>query len=215
MKMDVHPDAPTYIDSFLIKLGVSFIASVWTPMPFAIQVLCIVSLGELFTGLFNPTNRLFLNLKRISLSIILTLCVCSLIDTAKMRAGINIGFDMCSAVAMFYILGSSIKITQNLSMAGVNIPPVLLDFMEKAEGMTGSRLNAHHREQVATLKAQQKVASDKAKDDVAALKTEQKAVNDKNEVEIQDLKQEAKDRQGNLLVVVQSEDCDDPNDEGF
>ena len=156
------------------KWLIAAIAAIWTPLPLAIQILCIVSMVDLATVLFNPTRRLGLATKRVSIILILTFTICILSDMAKAKAGFNIGFDICSAVAFFYALSAGIRIMQNVNAAGVSLPPVLLDFMSKAEGITGSE-----RDEIDALKLSQGQAVDalaiKQNQETDALKKKQEA----------------------------------------
>lgn len=121
-----------------VKWAAAILYSLWTPMPLALQMLCIMSLCEMATGFFNPRRRFFASLQQVTVSLILTFLVCWLYDKAHVQAGFNLGFDICSGVAMFYCLGSAIKIMQDVQSVGGSVPPVLISLMHRAEGLTGT-----------------------------------------------------------------------------
>jgi phage-related holin len=123
-----------------LKWLTSACAAVWAPLPLAVQILTIVCVANLCTVILNPVRSLGRETKRVSIILILTFTVCFLSDLAKMRVGFNVGFDICAAVAFFYSISLAVRIMQNVNAAGVPLPPVMLDLLSKAEGLTGSEL---------------------------------------------------------------------------
>ena len=164
--------AVTRFDIEALKWFTSACAAIWTPMPFAMQLLAIVAVANLCTVILNPVRSLGRETKRVSIILILTFTVCFLSDMAKAKAGFNVGFDICAAVAFFYAISLTIRIMQNINAAGVPLPPVVLDLLSKAEGVTGVE-----RDEIDALKLSQSNAVDalavKQVQEKAALATKQ------------------------------------------
>jgi phage-related holin len=119
------------------KWIVAAFAALWVSVPFAIKLLAFLQMLSLFTALFNPLAVLRTEVKRSSLALILTLSVHFVYVVAKDQTGLNLGFDLASMVSTFYCIGTGISILLNFSAAGVEIPPVLLDVLQRADGLTG------------------------------------------------------------------------------
>jgi len=124
---------------------VSVIAAVWTPPTFAMGLLVMIAALEIITGLLNAEYHLKPETKRVCASMFFTLAIHILYSFANRHTGLSIGFDAGSAAALFYCLHSAIKAIQNFDAAGVPIPPFVIEYLRKAEGLTGADKKAVER----------------------------------------------------------------------
>ena len=121
-----------------LKWIVAGCAAFWLSLPAAVQLLVVLSGFDLLSCLFTHRASLHATLKRIVVTLILTGAVEVVYVMAKDLSGFNLGFDIGTAVALFYVFGEMIELTLNCSTL-VRIPPPLVAFLEKAQGMTGQQ----------------------------------------------------------------------------
>lgn len=120
------------------KWIVAFAASLWMDADTDIKILCILACADLAISMFNHSISLFLVIRRLAITFILVGTVHFVYSIARSQTGLNVGFDISALVAGFYCLGEAIKILKNADAVGIQLPPVLLDFVSKAEGITGT-----------------------------------------------------------------------------
>ncbi len=99
---------------------------------------CMLAALEVITGLFNSAYHLKPETKRIALSLLLTMAVHMVYQYAIGHSELRLPFDAGSAAGFFYCIHSAIKATRNFDAAGVPLPPILLEWLKKAEGLTGA-----------------------------------------------------------------------------
>lgn len=129
--MDKDNQAVVYVKWVLAAL-----AGIWVSVPAAVQLLCVLSVVDFGTALFDYHTSLRDLTKRLVLAIILTLSVHYCYTMAKAQVGLNLGFDVATVVASFYSLGEILAVMRNCARVGVRMPPRLIDLLSKAEGLT-------------------------------------------------------------------------------
>ena len=121
----------------LIRSGFAATLGIWISIPTALQILFVLSALDIVTTLFSPHRSLQNTIRRVSMAILLCATVFYLYTLSKASTGINLGFDLGSAVCMFYSVGEAIQIAKNFNDSGVYFPPVILTILAKSEGITG------------------------------------------------------------------------------
>lgn len=113
----------------LAGLGLAF--------PSAIKLLMVAMGGEVASSLVNPKVRFTTNLKVVSLSLGLVIWIWLGLHFAQSEWHITGGVDQfISAVCVFYGIGAVVKTLTNLHEAGVSVPPVLIQWLYRAQGLT-------------------------------------------------------------------------------
>jgi len=121
-----------------LKACVAATVSVWLSIPGAVQLLVILSAFDLASTLFTHRSALWTTLRRVSVTLLLCGAVHVVYAMAKDLSGFNVGFDIGTAVVLFYVVGEIIEITLNCSMV-IRIPPKFIEWLETAQGMTGAQ----------------------------------------------------------------------------
>jgi phage-related holin len=130
------PDGVGAAFLWVFKGAAASLSAVWVSVPFAIKLLCLLSVIDIATGLFHSKKAISLQVKQLSLAIFFTISIHFVLLYAKNQGFFNVGFDLASAVCLFYVMTELISIVQNIDAAGVPVPPQVLEFLEKAEGIT-------------------------------------------------------------------------------
>ncbi len=132
------PALPTWLFATLAAFVVSLSA--------AVKLLLLLMLLDFISGLVCAVKEKKLSsdkgrdgLRKKAMTLILVAAV----HLAASYGGI--GFDLGSVVAMAYAINELISIAENAARAGVGIPPQLLEFVEKAQKMTGKGEGAERR----------------------------------------------------------------------
>ena len=123
---------------FALKWCAAAVASIWLSVPAAVQLLVILCCFDLLSCMFTRHRSLRLTLKRLAVTLLLCGVIHIVYTFAHSLSGFNVGFDIGAAVAMFYVFGEIIEIVLNCSTV-VKIPPKLVQWLETAQGLTGSQ----------------------------------------------------------------------------
>ncbi len=140
-----------------LKACVAAAASVWLTIPVAIQVLAVVCAFDLASCLLTHRSSMRDTLRRVAVTLLLCGCIMVVYTMAKDVAGFSIAVgpvNIGTAVVIFYIAGELLEITLNCSTV-IRISPKLLEWLEKAQGMTGAQ-----KKQVAALKDVERISHD-------------------------------------------------------
>jgi phage-related holin len=124
--------------AFVLKGIAAGVLSLSVSVPVALQILFILSALDVVTALFSPKRSITITIRRVVMAMLLAATVFYVYALAKTQTGINVGFDLGSAVCMFYSVGEAINVAKNFSDSGVYFPPVILTLLSKAEGITGA-----------------------------------------------------------------------------
>lgn len=124
--------------AFGLKGIAAGVLSLWVSVPVALQILFILSALDVVTALFSPKRSITITIRRVVMAMLLAATVFYVYALAKTQTGINVGFDLGSAICMFYSVGEAINVAKNFSDSGVYFPPVVLTLLSKAEGITGA-----------------------------------------------------------------------------
>jgi toxin secretion/phage lysis holin len=132
-------NAGLVLSKWLVALGLS----VWASAPAAIQALMVLMFLDWFTGVINAKiagtfcARIGLEgLWRKVLTLILVVAANRLI------APLHLPIDFASTIALAFDFNEFSSFVQNCAMAGVPIPPALLDVLMRARKLTGRSLSA-------------------------------------------------------------------------
>ena len=137
-----------------VKWLISAAAAIIISVPFAIRLLAALLMVKFFVSLFNPARKLRETVTRSALAMILCLTCHYVFVVGQQQTGLNVGFNVDAMITGFYILQTGLAIIINCSMAGLEIPPALLDMLIKADGMTNL-----DRAEVTALKLKQQQES--------------------------------------------------------
>ena len=125
----------------VIKGIVAAFTGWWVSVPLALQTLFWLSVLDVVSSLFSPHRSITQTIRRVVLAILLAATVFYLYGLAKAQSGLNLGFDLGSAVCMFYAVGEAVQVAKNFNEAGVGFPPVILNLLAKADGLTTGERN--------------------------------------------------------------------------
>ena len=132
---------PTVNDHWLLtglKWCLAALVSLWLSIPGAVQLLVILSGFDLLSCLFTHRSALWLTLRRVTVTLLLCGAVHVVYVMAHDLSGFNVGFDIGSAVVIFYVVGELVEITLNCSTV-IRIPPKFVEWLETAQGVTGTK----------------------------------------------------------------------------
>lgn len=132
------------------KWIISLFGTLWVAADTDIKILGVLAAADFAISLFNHSVSILLVMRRLAITFILVGTVHFVYSIARAQTGLNVGFDISALVAGFYCLGEAIKILKNADAVGIQLPPVLLDFVSKAEGITGA-----DRQEIIALKLKQ------------------------------------------------------------
>ena len=140
----------------LVKWLISAAIGLWISVPAAVRILAIICCFDVLTGLLSHKCNLRELLRRICVSLILVLAIHYVYSMAKQEAGLNVGFDIASMVGVWYIFAELISIAHNCVDAGGDVPPLVLDWLDKAQGLTSRE---HDEIQALRLKQSQEMTA--------------------------------------------------------
>ncbi len=117
------------------KVFVAYCVSEWLAAPALLRMVGVLCLVDVITALVSAEVRVIARIRRVVLTIILTLTVQYFYTQLKVETQFNIGFDLASMVAGFFIIQELIVITNNCSDGGTKLPPKWMRFLKRAEGV--------------------------------------------------------------------------------
>jgi len=137
-----------------VKWCLAWMLVFWIGLPAAVKLLVILCGFDLLSCLLTHRSGLRETLRRVSVTLLLCGAVHVVYATAKDLSGFNVGFELGTAVALFYVFGELVEITLNCSTVAP-IPPQLVSWLERAQGMTRTQ-----KKQVAALKDVERISHD-------------------------------------------------------
>jgi phage-related holin len=122
----------------VVKASLAVLLGFWLTIPAAVQLLVVLSAFDVLSCLLTHRSSMRDTLRRIAGQLLLCGAIHVVFVMAKDISGFNVGFDMGTAVALFYVFGELLEVTLNCSTA-CRIPPKLVEWLEAAQGMTGKQ----------------------------------------------------------------------------
>ncbi len=121
----------------VVKVAIAAVTSMWMYADTDIKILGILMTADFIISLFNRGVSILMLCRRLGGTVVIVGTIHVIFNIAKEEAKLNIGFDISAMVAMFYCIGEAVTILSKAS-AITRLPPVLLDWLSKAEGITSA-----------------------------------------------------------------------------
>ena len=119
------------------KFLVAIFSYAWLSTPNSIHMLLVLMAIRFLTCLFDPRGSLPLLAKRLAY----TALICESVHLMYSMGETNYGWttDPTTFTAVFFSVEQVIAILRNGQSIGVGLPPKLIDWLVKAEGLTGTQ----------------------------------------------------------------------------
>ncbi|MBX3014839.1 MAG: phage holin family protein [Caldilineaceae bacterium] len=119
-----------------LKMSTGLLISVWVNLSFVLQVLIILMVLDFVTGILVAVQQQNLSSQKSYQGISKKVIVLVLITaTAIIEQYLNIDIPLVEVVAGFYIANEFISILENVAVAGVPVPGVLRDTLQRLNEM--------------------------------------------------------------------------------
>jgi len=110
----------------------------WLTVPAVVQLLVVLCLFDLLSTLMTHRSSFGQTARRVSVTLFLCGCVHLVYAMGMLVSGLNIGWDVGTAVSGFYVFGEILEIVLNCATV-INVPPWLLEWCQRAQQGMGGR----------------------------------------------------------------------------